>query len=83
MLLEIMEIDIHTKIEHWKLKAELFLDENIKCFIKTIDGAYHSADILLVGERAIEFYDFVKKEKFRVYWIDIILFEEFKGDANE
>ena len=80
MLLEIMEIDIHTKIEHWKLKAHLFLDENIKCFIKTIDGAYHSAEIKSITDRAIEIYDFVKKELFRVYWIDIILFEEFKED---
>ena len=80
-----MEINIETKIERWRDKAQLFLDEDIKCFIKTLDGGYHSADILLVGQNSLEIYDFSKKEKFRIYWLDIILFEEFKEkrDKNE
>ena len=73
-----MEIDIETKIEHWRLKAELFLKNNTQCFIKTLDHSYHSADILLVGEDTILIYDFIKKEKFKVYWIDITLFSEYK-----
>jgi len=73
-----MNIDIETKIEHWRLKAELFLKNDTKCFIKTIDGGYHSADILLVCADTLLIYDIIKKEKFRVYWIDIILFEEYK-----
>ena len=73
-----MEIDINTKIERWRAKAELFLKENIKCIIKTIDGSLHSADILLVDLNYLHIYDFVKKEKFRVYWLDVLLFEEWK-----
>lgn len=73
-----MTININTKIERWRAKAELFLENNIKCFIKTIDGSFHSADILFVGLNFIYIYDFIKKEKFRVYWLDITLFEEYK-----
>lgn len=72
-----MTIDIETKIEHWRLKAELFLKNNTKCFIKTFDDAYHSADILLVGEDTILIYDFIKEQKFKIYWVDISLFSEY------
>ena len=73
-----MNIDIETKIEHWRLKAELFLKNDTRCFIKTIDGSYHSADILLVGVDKLLIYDIIKKEKFRVYWVDVTLFSEYK-----
>ena len=73
-----MEIDIETKIERWRIKAELFLKNNTQCFLKTINGDYHSADILLVGEDTLLIYDFIKKEKFKVYWIDVTLFSEYK-----
>jgi len=72
-----MNIDIKTKIERWKALAELFLENNIKCFIKILDGGYHSANILFIGENYLTIYDFIKKENFRIYWLDIILFEEY------
>lgn len=72
-----MNIDINTKIEHWRIKAELFLKNNTQCFIKTLDHSYHSADILLVGEDTILIYDFIKRKNFKVYWIDITLFSEY------
>jgi hypothetical protein len=71
-------MDIEMKIEHWRKKAELFLKKNIRCFIKTLEGSFHSADILLVGQDSIYIYDFIKKEKFRIYWLDIFLFEEYQ-----
>ena len=79
-----MDIDIETKIERWRQKAELFLKEDIKCFLKTIDGGFHSADILLVGLNNLLIYDFIKKEKFRIYWLDVLLFEEYeeKGERK-
>ena len=77
-----MNIDIKTKIDRWREKAELFLDENIKCFIKTLDGGYHSADILFVGQNVLDIYDFIKKENFRIYWLDIILFEEYEESSK-
>jgi hypothetical protein len=73
-----MDIEIKNKIERWKLKAELFLENNIKCFIKSLDGGYYSGDILLVGDNWISIYDFIKKKNFRIFWLDIILFEEYK-----
>ena len=72
-----MKIDIETKIERWKIKAELFLKNNTQCFIKTIDRDYHSADILVIGEDTILIYDFIKQQKFKVYWVDITLFCEY------
>ena len=61
-----MDIDINTKIERWKEKAEVFLENNIKCFIKTIDGSFHSGDILFVGNLYLVVSDIIKKEKFRI-----------------
>lgn len=73
-----MKIDIETKIEHWRLKAELFLKKDKRCFLKTIQGGYHSSDILFVGDETLVIYDFIKKQKFQIYWIDVILFDEYK-----
>ncbi len=73
-----MDIDIETKIERWRLKAELFLKNNTQCFIKTLDHSYHSADILSVGEDTILIYDFIKEKNFKIYWVDITLFSEYK-----
>jgi len=73
-----MKIELHEKIERWKDKAEVFLENNIKCFIKSLDGGYYSGDVLLVGNNWISVYDIVRKKNFRVFWLDIVLFEEFK-----
>lgn len=78
-----MDINIETKIERWRSKAELFLKENIKCFLKTIDGGFYSADILFVGLNYLHIYDFIKKKKFRIYWLDVLLFEEWKEKEGE
>ena len=77
-----MDIDITTKINRWRSKAEVFLENKIKCFIKTIDGSYHSANVLFIGENWLVIYDFIKKEKFRVYWLDMLLFEEYKESGE-
>lgn len=73
-----MDTKIDNKIERWRLKAELFLENDIKCFIKSLDGGYYSGDILLVGDNWISVYDIVKKKNFRIFWLDVILFEEYK-----
>ena len=70
------------KIERWRDKAQLFLENNIPCFIKTIDNSYHSGDILFVGENSVHIYDFIKKEKFRIYWLDMVIFSEYKGGVK-
>jgi hypothetical protein len=73
-----MKNEIESKIERWRLKAELFLENNIRCFIKSLDGGYYSGDILLVGDNWISIYDIIKKENFRIFWLDVIFFEEYK-----
>ena len=73
-----IDIETKTKIDRWRSKAEVFLENRIKCFIKTIDGSYHSADVIFVGQDWLVVNDFIKKEKFRVWWLDILLFEEYK-----
>jgi len=78
-----MNIDINIKIERWKEKAEDFLENNIRCFIKSLDGGYYSGDILLVGDNWISIYDIIKKENFRIFWLDIILFEEWKEKRED
>jgi len=77
-----MNIDIKTKIDRWRSKAEVFLENDIKCFIKTIDGGYHSAKVSFVGMNWLVIDDFIKKEKFKIYWLDILLFEEYKENGK-
>jgi len=77
-----MDIDIETKIERWKEKAEYFLQNDIKCFLKTLDGGFHSADILLVGDRFILIEDFIKNRKVKIYWFDVLFFDEYREDRE-
>jgi len=71
-------ITLQEKIQRWQIKAELFLENNIQIFIKTLEGAYYSGDVIFVGESSITIYDIVKKENCRVYFLDIDKFEEYK-----
>jgi len=73
-----MNIDINNIIDRWRSKAEVFLENNIRCFIKTIDGSFHSGDVLFVGQNWLVIYDIIKQEKFRIFWLDILLFEGYK-----
>ena len=75
-------ITIQEKITRWKDKAEVFLENNIKVFIKTIEGAYYSGDILFVGELTLTVYDNVKKKNCKIYWLDVTLFEEFEKEKD-
>ena len=69
-----MEEGIRKKIERLKVKAELFLEKNIKTFVKTIHNDYYFCDILSVGELYLYIYNFAGKrkgEKDRLIWTDI------------
>ena len=77
-----MTIDINIKIEHWRKKADLFYENSIRCFIKTVEGGFYSGEILLNGDKTIEIYDFIKRKNFRIYWLDIVLFDEYKEDVK-
>ena len=75
-----MNIDIKIKIERWKDKAEYFLQNDIRCFIKTLDGGFYSADILTVGDSFILVEDFIKNRKVKIYWFDVLFFDEYKNE---
>ena len=75
-----MNIDIKIKIERWKNKAEYFLQNDIRCFIKTLDGGFYSADILTVGDSFILVEDFIKNRKVKIYWFDVLFFDEYKNE---
>jgi len=65
-------------IERIQEKAKIFLDNDIPAFIKDIKDNYFFCDILFVGEIYLMIYDFKRKEKFKLYWQDILVFDEYK-----
>ena len=76
-----MNDEIRNKIERWKLKAELFLEKNIKAFIVDIKNTYYWCDIIFVGENKITIQPFrngKQLEKKLLFWVDIIEFEEYE-----
>lgn len=76
-----MENEIRNKIERFKIKAEDFLKENIKAFIVDVNDTYYFCDIIFVGDISVHIQNFkgLKKfEKERIYWADVVKFEEYK-----
>ena len=76
-----MNNDIRETIERWKIKAEGFLKENIKAFIVDTNDTYYFCYIIFVGEGSVEIQHFKGDKKFekeRLYWPDIVKFEEYK-----
>lgn len=78
---------VKEKIERWKLLAELFLNKNIKAYIKEINGDLHFCEILLVGEDTIRILNYAPKQragiKDTLYWINIEDFDEDKNEVKE
>jgi hypothetical protein len=76
-----MENDIRTKIERFKIKAEDFLNNNIKAFIVDINDTWYSCDIILVGEISLVVRNFegnlIGKDQ-QLFWSDIVRFEEWR-----
>lgn len=72
---------VTEKIERFKLKAELFLKEDIRAFVKDVYDNYHFCDILLVGEDWLVIKHFKGKregEKVRILWADILVLDEYR-----
>lgn len=72
---------IREKIERWKIKAESFLKNNTRAFIVDVDDTYYFCDILFIGEDCIHIKSFKGSRKFekeRIYWADVLRFEEYK-----
>lgn len=77
-----MKNEIRETIERWKIKAEIFLNNNIKAFIVDIYDSWYSCDIIFVGDVFLVIRNFdgedIGKEK-KLYWTDVMRFEEWKG----
>ena len=71
---------IKKEIERYKIKAELFLKDNIKAFIKDTSDNYYFCHIIFAGEDCIHVQHFKGKkklEKERIFYVDIIKFVEY------
>lgn len=80
------KIKIKEEIERFKIKAEDFLENNIKAFIVDIHNEYSFCEILLVGERYLTIYNFVgskKGLKENIHWADILTIEEYKERGDD
>ena len=76
---------IKDKIERWKVKADIFLKNDTKAFIIDTSNNYYFCEILFVGEDCIHVQGFagkLKSEKSRIYWADILKFEEYKEEEK-
>lgn len=76
-----MKNEIRKTIERFKIKAEDFLNNNIRAFIIDVHDTYYFCDIILVGDEGIyiqNFKGFREGEKQRIFWADIVKFEEYK-----
>ncbi len=72
--------------ERMKAKAEIFLKDSIKAFIVDVFDNYYFCDIIFVGEDSIHVQHFTGKKKFekeRIFYPDIIKFEEYKEEKKE
>lgn len=76
-----MTNELRTTIERFKIKAEDFLDNDIRAFIVDVNNTYYFCDILLVGSEGIyvQIFKGTKQgEKIRIFWADIVRFDEYK-----
>lgn len=77
---------VTEQIEHWKATAEIFLNKNIKAFIKDINNNLYFADILLVGEDTIRISCFGPEQrkgmKVTLYWPLISEFDYYKEEVK-
>ena len=72
---------VMEKIERMKVKAELFLKEDIRVFVKDVYDNYHFCNIILVGEDWLVIKHFKGKregEKVRILWADILVLDEYR-----
>lgn len=80
-----MEEGVREKVERFKATSELFLDNDVRAFIKTIYNDFYFCDILIVGEVFLEIYNFAGKrqgQKDRLIWTDIEEIKEYKEESK-
>ena len=76
-----MENDLRTMVERIKIKAEGFSKNNIKAFIEDIKNNYYFCNIISIDDISVYIENFSgirEGEKERLFFVDIIKFEEYK-----
>lgn len=76
---------VMDNIQRWKLLGSILLDQNKKTFIKKINGDLHFCKIILISENYIIIKNFgpeQRKDKTeKIYWVQMIEFDEFKEEG--
>ena len=75
-----MEEGFKDKIKRMKVKADLFLDKEIKTFIVDINNDFYFCNIESVEEDSLVVLGFAGRRKFerdKIFFIDILRFEEY------
>ena len=81
-------MDTIEKIERLKLKADLFLKENKKAFVKDIYDNYYFCYIKPSNDSKLNIKNFAGhrfeegKIDEEIYWVDVIDIQEFKEADN-
>lgn len=73
------------RIKRNKEKAEYFLQNDIKAFIKDSSNNFYFCDVLVVDETHLLVHNFAGKrvgEKSSLLWIDIEVFSEYKEKVD-
>ena len=72
---------VKDMVERYKEKADVFLKENIKAFITTVNGDWHYCYIVFVTDKYVYIQNASKdklQKKERIFYVDIVKFEEYK-----
>ena len=72
---------VKDKVERYREKAQIFLDEDIRAFIITENGDWNYCDIVLVTDKYVYVEHFAGNRngtKDRIFFIDILKFDEYK-----
>lgn len=81
-----METDkVKEKVEGWKATADLFLEKDIRVFVKTFDGNLYFGKILMVGEETLLLDCFAPKQRIghrKIYWTLISRFEGYQEESS-
>jgi len=80
---------IKQKIERLKIKADIFLKENKKSFVKDIYDNYYFCYIVFNGEEKLYVENFKGhrldegKIKEEIYWADVVDVSEYRNKEGE
>ena len=78
--------NIREKIERWKLLADIFVKNNSKVFLKTINGNFHFCIVVLNGEDSLLVENFAPEQRSgnrdKIYWVEVETFEEYKEEKK-